>query len=346
MCMFCALGVALAAAARGVVFWTGCAVCALSVWAVVYLFLPKIRMKFEDGPAIAPLAASTPRWASIVVLTSLASFVCIIGAYLLEFSGSIDWFPGLLIIAPFWLPYLFIPFRLRGKKIKTGVTLAIAMGGAMFVPGIALIYYIREWEKSRQIQGILVLALLMQPLLVVAAVRAYKSLPREPRDRRSLAVSGAYGVLLFGLFWFTAIYGNFPSPMAYNESQAMESMRGAYMAADVYAKDHHGGFPENAAAWGPDANQECRAYYAVMLASGKIENGYVFGYHGELVDKRSHGCQVAQRYTLTARPAVFGKTGRRSFFVDQTRVIRFTSENRLATVSDPEIPAGSLPPLS
>jgi hypothetical protein len=50
--------------------------------------------------------------------------------------------------------------------------------------------------------------------------------------------------------------------------------------------------------------------------------------------------------TLTARPAVFGKTGRRSFFVDQTRVIRFTSENRLATASDPEIPAGSLPPLS
>jgi hypothetical protein len=34
----------------------------------------------------------------------------------------------------------------------------------------------------------------------------------------------------------------------------------------------------------------------------------------------------------------YGKTGRRSFFVDQTEVIRFTSENRAATCSDPELP--------
>jgi hypothetical protein len=118
------------------------------------------------------------------------------------------------------------------------------------------------------------------------------------------------------------------------------------MAADVYAKDHEGGFPENAAAWGLDAKAECRAYYDVTLASREIEMGYVFDYYGELLGKGSHGCGVAQRYEVTARPAVFGKTGRRSFFVDQTHVIRFTSENRSATASDPEIPAGSLPPLS
>ena len=40
---------------------------------------------------------------------------------------------------------------------------------------------------------------------------------------------------------------------------------------------------------------------------------------------------------------IYGKTGRRSFFVDQTEVIRFTSENRAATSSDPELPRGSLP---
>lgn len=346
MCIFCVLGVALAATEpRGIVFWTGFPVCALSISAVVYLFSPNIRRKFEADTAVGSLDASAPRWTTVVALASLASFACIIGGFLVGFSGSFDLVPGMLIIAPFWLPYLFIPFRLRGKKIKSGLTLAMAMGVALFLPGIALIYYVHEWEKSWWIQGVFVVALLMQPLLIVAAIRAYKSLRSEPSDRWKLAVSGVYGLLLFGLFWFTAIYGNFPSPMAYNESQAMESMRGAYMAADVFAKDHDGGFPENAAAWGLDAKAECRAYHDVTLASHEIENGYVFDYHGELLSKGSHGCEVAQRYEVTARPTVFGKTGRRSFLVDQTHVIRFTSENRSATASDPEIPAGSLLPL-
>jgi hypothetical protein len=57
------------------------------------------------------------------------------------------------------------------------------------------------------------------------------------------------------------------------------------------------------------------------------------------------GCRVAASYIGTARPITYGKTGRRSFFVDQTRIIRFTSENRSATASDPELPARSLPTL-
>lgn len=49
MCMFSALGVAMAAVPGGIVSWAGFAVCALSIWAVVYLFLPSIRGKFEEA---------------------------------------------------------------------------------------------------------------------------------------------------------------------------------------------------------------------------------------------------------------------------------------------------------
>jgi hypothetical protein len=74
-------------------------------------------------------------------------------------------------------------------------------------------------------------------------------------------------------------------------------------------------------------------------------DGYSFDYRGEPSDKTVEGCKVAKNYMATARPVVFGKTGRRSFFVDQTGVIRCTSENRSATVGDPPISPGSLPPL-
>ena len=116
-------------------------------------------------------------------------------------------------------------------------------------------------------------------------------------------------------------------------------MRSLYMAADVYAKDHNGAFPADAATWGPGANEECRDYYSLTLASHQVEYGYVLDYYRGPSGNRTHGCRVAQSYTATARPAVFGKSGRRSFFVDQTHVIRFTSENRPATAGDPELPA-------
>ncbi len=294
--------------------------------------------------------ASTPsplavRWRGLVALACLVSAICLIAATCLRFSQGAEWFPTVLWVSPFWLPYVLILFRLRGPRIKSGFSLATAMGGTLFLPGAALIYYIHEWRENSWIQGTLFVALLVQPILAVAAFRGYKSLPREPRDWRTLAGSGAYGCLLFALFWYFALAGNFPSPIAYNESQAMESMRSLYMAAEVYAKDHDGAFPEDAATWGAGAREECRAYYGLTLASHQAEYGYVFDYHGGPSDKRTHGCRVAQSYTATARPAVFGKSGCRSFFVDQTHVIRFTSENRAATAGDSELPAGSLPQL-
>src|SRR5205807_1482251 len=59
MCIFFAFGVAFVASApRGIVFWTGFAVCAVSISAVVYLFSPNIRRKFETETAARPWTAS------------------------------------------------------------------------------------------------------------------------------------------------------------------------------------------------------------------------------------------------------------------------------------------------
>jgi len=236
---------------------------------------------------------------------------------------------------------VFIFFRLLGEHPKSGLSLAIAMGFAVFAPTIAVLYYAREWEASWWTQGCLLLLVLIQPVLVAAAVRAYKSFPAGPRDRLKLAMSSSYGVLIFLGFWSFGHFGNFPSPVESNEHSAMESMRSVYMDASVYSRDHVG-FPENLAAWGhPGVDEKCKAYGLPVHE----DSGYLFDYRGEPFDKPMQGCMVAKTYAATARPVVFGKTGRRSFFVDQTGVIRSTSENRPATASDAPIPPGSLPPL-
>jgi hypothetical protein len=304
----------------------------------------RVRRKFEAETSSGPSTPAGPQWRRVVALTSLASGFCIIAAALIRLSEGVDWFQGLAVLSAFWLPYIFIPFRLRGEKIKSGLTLAMAMGSALFLPGGALLYYVHEWEESWWIQGSLVLALAMQPILVVAALRAYNLLPREPQDRSKAAVSAAYGVLLFGLFWFTAVFGNFPSPTAYNESEAMESMRSVYMTADRYAKAHQGFFPANSINSGTDEKVEC-ANDRPQMYRREAQYGYIINYQIMPAEKLVQGCWVAESYTGTARPVSYGKTGRRSFFVDRTKVIRFTSENRAATSSDPELPAGSLPPL-
>ena len=53
-------------------------------------------------------------------------------------------------------------------------------------------------------------------------------------------------------------------------------------------------------------------------------------YHGYSFEYRADGT----KYVLVARPNRFGNTGRRSFLADETGVIRFTNDDRAATVED------------
>ena len=326
----------------GLLFWLGPSICAVAIAGVVYLFLPRIRHAFADcGTPRAPAADRPTR---VIAVTSVASAACIIAAASIRWWSFIDWFQGLLTLSLAWLPYLFIPFRLRSQKIKSGLALAIAMGSALFVPGIAVLRYVHEWEESAWLQGLLLLGLGLQPVLVATAVRAHQSLPHEPGDRRKAALSYAYGVLLFASFLLLATYGNFPSPINYDEANAMESMRGVHMAASSYAAAHQGFFPGTVTSTLAGENPDCDNDRPRMYDHDQSD-GYILFYEAVSATKPVAGCRVAASYVATARPVRYGKTGRRSFFVDQTRIIRWTAENRSANAADPEIPAGSLPPL-
>jgi hypothetical protein len=65
-----------------------------------------------------------------------------------------------------------------------------------------------------------------------------------------------------------------------------------------------------------------------LAAKGSL-SGYQFEFSPELRDG------VLKHYVLRARPQCYCRTGQHSFTLDESSVIRYTAEDRFATLSDP-----------
>jgi len=281
-----------------------------------------------------------------VAVASSISFVCIFCAFWSWMPSwkDFDRFPGLICILPFWIPYGFVLLRLYQGRIKSGLMLAGTMGCALFVPGVFLLRFVVEWERSWWIQTNLALALLMQPVLVAAAIWTFRSMQRAPRDLFKMLGSSAYGIALFRLFWIA--YSPVPRLIIDNEGMAKSRLRHISETALLYAKDFDGFYPQDSSLLVPAGRAECDSDHLRYLL--RSEYGYIFEYHSVVSEISARGCEVAKTYIITARPVVFRKTGIRSFLVDQSKPalkwyqidfmrihIHITSEDRPATVSDP-----------
>ncbi len=139
---------------------------------------------------------------------------------------------------------------------------------------------------------------------------------------------------------------------AANEASALGSLRAINTAAMVYAAKFENGFPSSLRVLGGsiagDANCNRAAILDVSLASGH-KNGYVFTYTPQFPDggtapvispkaaaKRCTSGGVSG-YTVTANPMQRGTTGSRSFFTDQTGVIRVANNGETATADSPAL---------
>ena len=76
--------------------------------------------------------------------------------------------------------------------------------------------------------------------------------------------------------------------------------------------------------------------FEAVLASGKKD-----GYRFRLNPERASAGHSIKHYTITARPIKRLVKNQRSFFTDETGVIRFTTENRTATAADPPLDSAS-----
>jgi type IV pilus assembly protein PilA len=121
-----------------------------------------------------------------------------------------------------------------------------------------------------------------------------------------------------------------------NESSAVGSVRTYNTAAVTYAATYEDlGYPANLEVLGGDGPGESTAQHSRLVdsqlsTSPYIKSGYRFEYHPS-------DLSPIATYTITARPVQYGSTGNRSFFSDETGVIRFTTEDREPTAADPPL---------
>ena len=80
----------------------------------------------------------------------------------------------------------------------------------------------------------------------------------------------------------------------------------------------------------PDATHTC--LIDNILAQGQ-KSGYRFPY----TSAAGAGGTVLNTFTIGGRPVTFNQTGVRSFFADESGVIRATNANAAATVNDPPL---------
>jgi len=153
-------------------------------------------------------------------------------------------------------------------------------------------------------------------------------IPRRPRWFRRIAIISASFLLLVLAAIMIPCFVD--SRSAANESSAVGSLRLISAAQADFSKEHPGkGYATSLA--------ELRLSFGdglidLALTSG-TKNGYVFTITPGTPDASGH----ITSYTATANPERFQKTGFRSFFIDDSGLIRYTIENRPATAADPRL---------
>lgn len=118
------------------------------------------------------------------------------------------------------------------------------------------------------------------------------------------------------------------SKMSANEASAVASMRTINTSCVEYSTVYNIGFPAALTNLGGGASASSASADLIdsVLAAG-VKAGYVFTYTASAADASGS----VNAYTLTAVPSVPGTTGQRTFFTDQTNVIREDSSGAGAT---------------
>jgi len=124
------------------------------------------------------------------------------------------------------------------------------------------------------------------------------------------------------------------SKMSANEASAIASMRTINTSCVEYVTTYNIGFPAslaNLGTSGPASSASADLIDSVLAST--VKGGYVFAYTPGSADTSG----AINTYTLTAVPSVPGATGTRTFFTDQTNVIRADSSGSGASANSTPI---------
>jgi len=246
-----------------------------------------------------------------------------------------DGFSFLIIspfLFPFWAPSLWILHRLKERDdlltIKRG--LAFAAGWASFTILCSAYIFIPSLDDLGFLAiTILTIISVFTSFLLLSSVRLYEAITRDQRDWTPLQTRISVGVLSFLIA--VLVTPNFKIiHYAADEAAAVGSLRTITTAQLEYAKRHPEiGYASTLAALGPfPGESQIDAY----IASG-MKSNYKFTLFSEGIDSLGK----STRFHAAAIPVKYTKDINRTFFVDESGVIRYTTEHRPAKVQDPAL---------
>jgi hypothetical protein len=228
-----------------------------------------------------------------------------------------------------WLPYFQVFWRLRdisdSERVKKALAQSVAWGffGALLASSGALSSWSRKDWTTAVIVSTLAIFLI---LLLGSAIKGYYSMERRRGDVLILAARLAV-IPLIAVPLAIVIPNSAFIAMENHETAAADALRTINTAQAEYAKTHQGtGSAASLEDLGPPPG--------AGLIVGDLANGRRYNYTITLRPAPSDASGHTPKYTLTARPQSYGSFGRRSFFSDESGVIRYTAEDRAPTPQD------------
>jgi len=277
-------------------------------------------------------------WLNSVRILALVSSLAILVSWYVLILGDLrsvgtDWTALLWPVAvPLWLPHLYVFWGAKESLAELAVkkTLAIALSWGSVVLLLSGLTLALTWsESSRAPVSLAAILALFQLLLVGSAIKTYYSMKKDPADRRIL-LTRLMVVVLAVVIAAVLIPFLFTSKRFPDEATAIGAVRTINVAQESYESDHpSAGYAKTLADLGTAPGAQL---IDAVLARGE-KSGYIFTLAPGPVDAQGR----VTSYVVTARPKKYGKSTTRSFFSDQTGVIRSTTENRIPTAQDPPL---------
>lgn len=232
-----------------------------------------------------------------------------------------------------WLPYFQVFWRLRdisdSERVKKALAQSVAWGlfGALLASSGAL----SSWSQKDWTMAVIVSTLAILLLLLLgSAIKGYYSMERRRGDVLILAARLAV-IPLIAVPLAIVIPNSSFIAMENHETAAADALRTINTAQAEYAKTHQGkGSAASLEDLGPPPG--------AGLIVGDLANGRKYNYTITLRPAPSDKSGHTPKYALTARPQSYGSFGRRSFFSDESGVIRYTAEDRAPLPQDRVLP--------
>ena len=257
------------------------------------------------------------------------------------------WPPGFILPLCILFPCPLVLWWVRNasptaaEPIKRGLGLAVWWGSFILIIWPLVGKAANLTEESGWVIWIWRSLAVTQGVMVVSAIGTYYSMQREPTDWRVLK-EGFYRTIVFLVILCLpfAIPSFSPNRIRGNQASAVGSLRTLNTAQITYAAIYEQGYAARLEWLGSHEYGQKPTAEAAGLIDVDLSSGKKFGYQFNLTPGPPDKEGKITSYTLSAQPITYKLTGCRSYFTDESRVLRGTQEDRLATADDPPYKRG------